>query len=304
MDLWQLTIFCKVIEQRSFSKAGKLIHLSQPTVSSHIKDLENHFGCRLIDRLAKEAIPTKEGELLYQYALRMIALKDETETALIRFKGQVKGSLIVGGSTIPGGYIIPRLLPEFLKAYPDVYPALKVEDTGRILNSILIGELEVGVVGARSSDRRLEQSVLIEDEMRLIVPAQHPWAAKVSVKIEALGRERFIIRESGSGTLRSIRERLAEKGQRLEDLKIVAELGSTEAVVQGVKSGVGLSIVSPIAVAEELRTGGLKALVIEDLELKRNFYLTRHRHRSLSPPAQAFVEFLNDRPLGGWDRPR
>jgi len=179
MDLWQLHIFCNVVEQKSFSKAGKIVHLSQPTVSSHIKDLENHFGCRLIDRLSKKAVPTKEGELLYQYALKLIALRNEAETALTRFKGRIKGTLVVGGSTIAGSYILPRVIGGFLRNYPDVFLSLKVRDTGEIIQDILAGKLELGVVGARASDKQLTQTILLKDEMRLIVPADHPWADKI-----------------------------------------------------------------------------------------------------------------------------
>lgn len=292
MDLWQLTIFCKIVEQRSFSKAGKLVHLSQPTVSSHIKDLESHFGCRLIDRLAKETVPTKEGELLYHYALRLIALRDEAEKALSRFKGAVEGHLAIGGSTIPGGHILPRVTAGFLEKYPHVYVALKVAGTGEIVSDILSGELEFGVVGARTADGKLEQQVLVEDEMRLIVPDDHRWRDKTGVTLDLLLQERLIVRESGSGTLKSIEVSLRKKGRRLKDFHVVAEFGSTEAVVQAVKRKIGLSIVSPIAVIEHLQSGTLKALRIDDLNLKRHFYLTRHKHRSLSPPGHAFVTHL------------
>jgi DNA-binding transcriptional LysR family regulator len=292
MDLWQLTIFSKIVEQRSFSKAGKLVHLSQPTVSSHIKDLEHHLGCRLIDRLSKEAVPTKEGELLYHYALRLIALRDEAEKALSQFKGAVEGNLAIGGSTIPGGHILPRIAAGFLLKYPHVYLSLKVADTGKIVTDMLSGELELGIVGARASDAKLEQKVLVDDEMRLIIPADHRWRGKNGVTFDMLLKERFIVREPGSGTLKSIEESLQKKGLRLKDIHIVAEFGSTEAVVQGVQSKIGLSIVSPIAIVEQLQAGSLKALRIEGLDLKRHFYLTRHKHRSLSPPAQAFVTYL------------
>ncbi len=294
MDLWQLNIFSKVVEQRSFSKAGEIVHLSQPTVSSHIKDLENHFGCRLIDRLVKEAVPTREGQLLYQYALRLISLRDEAETALNQFKGRVKGNLVVGGSTIPGGYILPGAIAGFLKRYPEVFLSLKVGDTGKITGDILSGELELGIVGARSADNKLIQEVLVEDEMQLIVPADHRWARKKSLTLEMLMQEQFIIRESGSGTLKSIQDNLTRSGHHIEDFNIVTELGSTEAVVQGVKNKIGLSIISPIAVSEELKAGILKAIPISGLDLKRHFYLTRHKHRSLSPTAQAFAQFLLD----------
>jgi len=294
MDLWQLTVFCKVVEQRSFSRAGRSIHLSQPTVSSHVKDLENHFGCRLIDRMGREALPTREGELLYQYALKLLSLRDEAEAAVSRFQDRVSGRLIIGGSTIPGGYLLPERISGFLERYPEVYPALKVADTGAILQDVRTGEVELGVVGAETSDARIVLEVLLEDEMKLIAPADHPWAGQRRVSLSQLGGERFIIREAGSGTWRSIQEALKKQGVRTETLRIVCELGSTEAVVQGVKKRMGLSIVSPIAVAEELQAGALKALRIEGLNLTRNFYLARHRHRSLSPQAQAFRRYLID----------
>ena len=292
MDLWQLHIFSKVVEQRSFSKAGEIVHLSQPTVSSHIKDLETHFGCRLIDRLVNEAVPTREGELLYQYALRLISLRDEAEAALNQFKGGVKGNLVIGGSTIPGGYILPGAIAGFLKQYPEVYLSLKVGDTGKITRNILSGKLEMGIVGARSTDNKLNQEVLVEDEMQLIVPTDHPWAGKKSVTLAMLMQEKFIIRESGSGTLKSIQDNLTRSGHRIEEFNIVTELGSTEAIIQGVKNKIGLSIISPIAVFEELKAGTLKAISINGLDLKRHFYLTHHRYRSLSPTAKAFAQFL------------
>ena len=292
MDLWQLNIFCKVVEQKSFSKAGKLVHLTQPTVSSHIKELEAHFGCRLIDRLAKEAVPTREGQLLYRHALKIIALRDEIETEINRFRDQVSGSLLVGGSTIPGGYILPRTIAGFLRRYPDVYPVMKVGDTVEIVDSIQAGELEIGVVGARLTNRPIHQQKVLEDELRLILPPQHPWQAKRSVTLDMVAGERFIVRESGSGTLTALIESLKSQDRQLEDLQIVAELGSTEAVVSGIKDGVGLSILSPIAVFEELKTGALKALPIEGINLKRSFYLTHHKYRSLSSPARAFSEYL------------
>lgn len=294
MDLWQLTVFCKVVEQRSFSRAGRIIHLSQPTVSSHIKDLESHFGCRLIDRMGREAVPTREGELLYHYALRLLSLRDEAETAVSRFQDRISGRLVVGGSTIPGGYLLPKAVAGFLARYPEVYPALKVADTGAILNDVQVGAVELAVVGAATADARIVQEVLVSDEMKLIVPGDHPWARRQRVRLSEIAAERFIIRESGSGTWRSIRESLKAQGVRIENLTIACELGSTEAVVQGVKNRIGLSIVSPIAVAEELQSGTLKALRIEGLVLTRHFYLAAHRHRSLSPPAQAFRRYLTE----------
>jgi DNA-binding transcriptional LysR family regulator len=294
MDLWQLNIFCKVVELKSFSLAGKTVHLSQPTVSSHIKDLEDHFGCRLIDRLAKEAVPTKAGEILYRYATRLLSLKDEAETALAEFHGKIKGRLIVGGSTIPGVYILPKIIGAFIQRYPGVTVSLVNGDTEEINNHILEGYLELGVVGAVAGDKRILQEKLLQDELRLVVPSGHKWENRKTISPEMLFKEPFISREVGSGTLISIQESLNKIGYNLSDLNIVSEMGSTEAVIQGIKSKVGLSILSPIAITEELRTGMLKALAVDGLKLKRNFFLSFHKHRSRSPLGRVFIQFLKD----------
>ena len=295
MDLWQLNIFCKVIELKSFSKAGKAIRLSQPTISSHIKDLEDHFDCRLIDRLSKEAVPTKAGELLYDYAKRMLALRDETETALAEYNGKIRGRLVIGGSTIPGTYLMPQLVADFKKKYPDVIVSLVIGDTDHIIESILNGNLELGIVGAKAETKKITQKKLIEDEMRLIVPVGHRWAGEKRVSLKRLVSEPFILRERGSGTLKSLDQSLSGCGPSIEDLNVVAELGSTQAICQGIKTGAGVSVISTLAAAEDLQMGKLNALEVDGLDLKRNFYLTRHRYRSPSPLSEAFVQFLKEK---------
>lgn len=293
MDLWQLHIFCKVVDLKSFSRAGRAVHLSQPTVSSHIKDLEAHFDCRLIDRLAKEAVPTKAGHLLYRYAKRMIALREETESAMAEFKGQVKGSLNLGGSTIPGAFVLPAIIGAFTARFPEVSISLSIADTQQIIDSILSGDLELGVVGAVSNNPGILQTHLVEDEMCLAIPAGHPWSGKKRVTPHQLFSEPFIIREHGSGTLKSIQASFSEAGLNINDLKVVARIGSTEAIRQAIKNRMGVSILSAIAVSEDVAAGRLKTLTIEGLNLKRAFYLTHHRHRSLSPLCQSFIEFIN-----------
>ena len=292
MDLWQLKIFCKVIELKSFSRAGNAVHLSQPTISSHIKDLEDHFDCRLLDRLSKEAVPTKAGELLYGYAKRMLALRDETETALAEFKGKIRGRLVMGGSTIPGTYLMPQLIGDFKKKYPEVIVSLKIGDTDNIIEGIINGNLELGIVGAKAETKKIVQKKLIEDEMRLIVPANHRWAGEKRVSLKRLIIEPFIVRERGSGTLKSLSQSLDDQGYSIEDLKVIAELGSTQAICQGIKTGAGVSILSTLAVAQDLEAGKLDALEVDGLYLKRNFYLTCHKYRSPSPLNKVFVQFL------------
>ena len=295
MDLWQLHIFCKVVELKSFSRAGKDVHLSQPTVSSHIRILEEHFGCRLVDRLSKEVVPTRAGKLLYRYARKLVALRDETESALAEFQGRIRGRLVIGGSTIPGAYVLPQIIGGFSRVHSGVSVTMIIGDTEKIIADTVSGELELSVVGAQTGDRNILQEKLIEDDMCLIVPRGHPWAKRRKVSLKMLGSEPFVAREPGSGTLKSIRQSLERAGFDSGRLKVVAEMGSTQAVVQSVKSGLGISILSTIAVAESISAGSLKALRVDGLNLQRAFYLTRHKYRSLSPLSRAFIDFLKSR---------
>jgi DNA-binding transcriptional LysR family regulator len=293
MDLWQLHIFCKVVDYKSFSKAGRAIHLSQPTISSHVQALEDHFGCRLIDRMARQAVPTAAGKTLYRYARRLDALREETEAAIAALQGEVRGRLHVGASTIPGNYLLPELIGGFTREHPGVNVALEIADSAKIMARVLGGDLEMGVVGAASRDRNAIQEPLMVDRLQLILPADHRWAGQKGATLAQLTEVPFIIREQGSGTLAALQTALQQAGMALRQLNIVAEMGTTTAVIQSIKSGVGVSILSPVAVREDLARGRLKALPVVDLVLERNLYLIRHRQRSLSTVAGAFAEFLH-----------
>jgi DNA-binding transcriptional LysR family regulator len=170
--------------------------------------------------------------------------------------------------------------------------SLIIADTAGVVAGILEGALEFGVVGAESRDRNILQEKLTDDQMRLIVPAGHPWAAKKKIPLAALLAEPFIARERGSGTLKSIQDSLARIGRSAGELTVVAEMGSTEAIRQAIKNHVGVSILSSLAVAEEIRSGTLRALTVEGLDLTRSFFLVHHRQRSLSPLGLAFIELL------------
>jgi DNA-binding transcriptional LysR family regulator len=294
MDLWQLKVFCNVVDSQSFSKAGQRIHLSQPTVSSHIRDLEDYFGCRLIDRLARAAVPTKAGELLYEYARRLLTLRDETETAIAEFQGKIKGCLHIGGSTIPGGYILPAIIGDFKKKYPDVSLVLRIGDTSQIIQEIITGNIEIGIVGAKSTDPNIIQQRLFEDELFVTVPTSHRWAKRQQIEPEKLTREPFIVREAGSGTRKSIQISLAKIDKSLNDFNIVAEMGSNQAMINGVKHDLGVSILSGIAVAAEVAQQRIQVLTIKGLRLKRSFYMTMRHKRTLSPQAAVFIEFLKN----------
>lgn len=292
MDLWQLKIFTSVVTHKSFSRAGEDVHLSQPTVSSHIKELEEHFGCKLIDRMGREALPTRAGEILLSYARRLLDLRDEAESAISDFTGKIRGRLIIGGSTIPAGYIIPRLIAPFKAHYPDVSLSLVTGDTAEVAGLISRGEADVGIVGAVVKHALLHQEKLIQDEMKLIVPSTHAWAARKTIGCGMLFQEPFLAREAGSGTWKSIAGSMTKAGYDPGNLNILAVMGNTASVIQGIRSLAGVSILSTMAVAEDISQGRLAALSVKELDLQRCFHLITNKKRTLSPIATVFVGFL------------
>lgn len=295
-----MEIFSKVVELRSFSRAAAATYLTQPTVSEHIKALEESLGLKLLDRLGREVVPTRAGELLYGYARRILELQAEAWQALSQFAGCLKGRLILGGSTIPGQYLLPALVGRFKEGHPDVSVTLKIGDTREVVEGVLEGRLELGVVGARIEKGPLEYQPLARDKLALVVPAGHRWAQKGSVFLSELKEEPFVLRESGSGTRQTLEENLRAAGEEIGSLRVVAEMGSTEAIIQSIRAGLGVSVLSRLAVEERLDFGTLAIVAVEGLQLSREFFIVTHRARTLSPICQAFFSFLlaETTPLG------
>jgi DNA-binding transcriptional LysR family regulator len=292
MDLKRLEIFAKIVDLKSFSKAAEAVYLTQPTVSGHIQSLEEEVGQKLLDRLGREVVPTKAGKLLYEYAKRMISLRDEARQALDQLTGRMKGEIVVGGSTIPGEYLLPGIIGRFRGKYPEVTVTLKIGDTAEILNKVIEGECEVGVVGSRIDDNRLEYKEFVKDELVLIASSGHKLPKEGCVTAKELASIPFVMRERGSGSRMTIEKRLSEMGVDPSGINVVAEMGSTEAVKQAVKAGLGVSIISSMAVREELRCKTLMVIPFKGKRFLRSFYIVSHRGRSISPVSLAFLEFL------------
>ncbi|WP_456434503.1 selenium metabolism-associated LysR family transcriptional regulator [Thermosulfuriphilus sp.] len=291
LDLRQLQVFAKVYEKKSFSRAAEEVFLTQPTVSGHIKALEEFLGVRLFDRLGREVLPTKAGEILYPFAKRVLSLVSEAEREIRLFLGVDKGRLEIGGSTIPGQYILPGLVGAFKKSYPGLELKLLIGDTRSVAEAVAGGAIELGIVGAKlSALEELSFEPCCEDE--LVLAASSSFKLNEPLETEDLPQLPLIIREAGSGTRLTAEEALKEKGLSLAQFKIVAEMGSTEAVKQALKAGLGVSFISRRAIEEDLHSGRLKIVSVNGLYVRRKFYLIRHRARSLSPAAEAFIEFL------------
>jgi len=292
MDARQLEIFVKVAELGSFSKAAEALFLTQPTVSEHIRGLEEELGVRLLDRLGRGAAPTKAGQLLLGYGRRILELHREARQALDQFQGRMSGELVIAASTIPGEYVLPALIGRFKEKYPDIAISLLIGDTQRVVEWVLEGRAELAVAGAQIDHRALEYRELMPDELVLVVSAAHPWHGKKTATLEEVRAEPLIVRERGSGSRHALEKALAEVGLDLSDFRVVGEMGSTQAIKQGVKAGVGISLISKRAVAEECQHGTLHCVKVKDLRFRRAFYLVTSTTRSRSPLAEAFRAFL------------
>jgi DNA-binding transcriptional LysR family regulator len=291
-DLRQLEIFRKVVELRSFSKAADAVFLAQASVSERIATLEGMVGTRLLDRLGRKIVPTRAGELLYKHAVLLLEMKRTATLEMQDFLGLKQGEIRMGGSTIPGEYILPEVIGRFRKKHPLVSVTLVISDSAEIEGRVQEGELELGVVGSKSADPTLISYDLWRDELALVVPASHRWAALEEVAIEDLFGEPFILRESGSGTLEILEDYFRSSGRELGSLETAARFGSSTAVKEGIKAGVGVSILSIRALHPEREAGLLKAVKLRGVDMTRTFYLLRDKRRIASPPAQAMLEFL------------
>ena len=292
MDLRQLEIFVKVAELKSFSKAAQALRLTQPTVSEHIRTLEQELGVRLLDRLGRGAEATRAGQLLLSHATRMLQLQRETLQAMDSFQGRLAGDLHVAASTIPGEYVLPSLIGRFKEKFPDIVISLLIGDSRAVVDWVIDGRAEVAVVGAKLPHRGIEYRELMPDELVVVVPVAHPWHGKKEIGLADLRAEAMLLREQGSGTRAAFESALAQAGQDLSAFRIVGEMGSTQAIKQAVKAGVGVSVISRRAVDEECRSGLVWCLKIRDLKITRAFHVATHRDRSRSPLAEAFRSFL------------
>ena len=294
LDIHQLEIFTKVAELKSFSKAARKMYLTQPTVSQHMSSLESYIGTKLFDRLGKEVALTKAGEILYRYAKQITALRGEAQQALDHFLGKKTGHLVLGASTIPGEYILPPLLGQFKIVYPEIKITLRIGDTEEIVNELLNGTIELGIIGAKITHTRLKYSPFVEDELIVVVPKGHRWWLKKSIDVQELINLPFIMRETGSGTRISMEKRLHKLGISSDSLKIIAEVGSTTAVKQAIKANLGISLISERAVEEEIRLKLFKKIPLKKVNFKRTFFIIQDKKRTASPLCKALIQFLSE----------
>jgi len=288
ITLQQMEALARLVEERSFSQAARKMCLTQPSLTKHIKNLEDVIGAAVVIRKNTGISLTPEGKILYDYARRVFKLIGEAREKIVRAQEDQSGSIFISASTIPATYILPYVLNTFHKQYRDIRCYVQTNDSDATVDMILDNQAEIGFIGKPVSNRKLHAEAVWKDRLILIVPEGHRWRKKSSVTIDELSREPFIVRERGSATRSIFEEQLQRNmGRGLSRFNVICELGSSEAVKEAVIAGLGVSVLSSRAVGREMAEGLLFERPVQNCTIERNFYLiyktqlTLMRHHTL-----------------------
>ncbi len=289
MQFKQLEAFAKVTELRSFSRAAEELYLTQPTVSAHVKALEEEIGCQLVSRSTRSLSLTEEGNTFYPYVRRILDLKN---TALQKLRQEQRQILRIGASTIPSGYILPRLLKEYRKLHPDIYFNVVQGNSGTIEEMIGDNTLDIGFVGMDSTEKNILSYPFCEDSLLYVAPATEYYRRLFdrSPSLQELLQEPLILREANSGTLHALDSYLLEQHVDMSKLNIIGNVNDLEAIKQMILNQTGVSILSGFSVSDLLARGQLLAYPLHTPHPRR-FYIIQKKDKSLSPTEESFLGF-------------
>lgn len=289
MTIRQLEVFLAIAHAQSFSRAAERIQLSQPTLSEHMKELEEELGVPLFVRHSRSVSLTESGRVFEDYATRVVATLAAGRQAIAELGGLKRGSLVVGASTTPGTYVLPARIAKFRDEYPGITVALRIANSRAVEERVRDGEVDLAVIGGHvlgPSERCVAAGIL--DELQLIVPPNHP-VKDASLSPARLARERLLIREEGSATRQATERALREAGVTFRP---AMELDHTETIKRAVMAGLGVAFVSRYAVEDEVRSGRLRALPVQRMKIRRHFHVIHDERRPPSASARAFISFL------------
>ena len=293
MDTRQLAAFVTVVEKKSFSQAAERLGITQPAVSLQIRALEKRLGAQLLDRSGRRVEPTEAGRRLYRNAQRVLAAEEQLLDDLTEGE-RIAGRFELGASTGPGGSVVPILLSELARTYPEVTVALTVADTHRIVELVADRGLELGVVGFARRHRSVVFEPLFRDQVVLACPPGHRFAGK-TVSLDDLHEETLILMQEGAGVREAIEDALRAAGVRLKDFNVRLELGLQESVRTAVEAGFGITFISRSAIEAALAAGTLTEARVKGLDPSREIFLAQASGRSRTRVAQAFLELARER---------
>lgn len=292
VEVRELRVFVAAAEEENFSAAARKLHLSQPAVSFQIQNLEQRLNVQLFQRNGRRIVLTEAGRELLPLAREMVNLATRIEETMCAEQGIVKGNVIIGCSTSPGKYVLPHLIGAFRQKYPEAYLSVQVMTRQEVEDQLLAKQVHIGVLGLPARSKDLECFPFFVDELVLIVPTDHPWAARGTIAPKELYQADWIMRESVAATRQSVDTILNEHGVRVSDLRVTMELGSVEAIEAAVEAGYGVSFVSRVAVRRGLELGKIKVVRVKGLHLQRQIYLARNKLRTCTCAQLKFREFI------------
>jgi len=286
----RLQVFHTVARLLSFTKAAESLHMTQPAVTFQVRQLEEYFNTRLFDRAHNRISLTEAGKRVYEYAEDIFDLYAKMENAVRDITGDISGVLIIGASTTIAEYMLPSLLGDFKKKYPDIIVQLRVANSEGIVSMVENNDIDLGVVESPVLNKNLVVEECRKDRLVAIVPPQHVLAENGKVSIQELLEHEYIAREEGSGTREVIHEHLSDAGYKHADLHVAMELGSPEAIKGAVEAGMGVSIVSEVSIHKELQLGTLVALELSPL-LERPFSFVHQKQKFRQRAMDELLEF-------------
>ncbi|WP_439627686.1 selenium metabolism-associated LysR family transcriptional regulator [Gemmata sp.] len=295
-QLPHLGTFSKAAELSGFTAAAKALGLTQAAVSQRIQTLEKSLDTSLFDRRGGRVLLTDAGRTLYAYAQRIADLHHEARREVTGRDAPVAGELVIAASSVPGEHLLPALLAAFGHQHPHVRVRAGVGDSVAVMAQVERGEVGVGLVGRKSNDPNLVFRFLAADHMVLVTPPGHALGRKKKVTVDQLAAHPLIVREAGSGSRHCFEKSLERAGRSMTELRVALELGSNEAIKGAVLRGVGVAVLSNLALQKEIKAGTLHVLEVEDIRCDREMFVVRDRRRVPSLPTRLFLNFLEANP--------
>ena len=293
MDLKQLQSFVAVVQYRSFSKAAEKLFISQPTISTHIRMLEEELNYRLIVRTTKSIEVTPHGMELYTCACQMFALRDGL---LERWSCENKNQIRLGASTIPTEYLLPEILPEYRKLHPEIQFTIHQNSSSQILLGLLNDDFSLGMVSTREHEHALDFLPIYEDTMVLITPYDNKYRTLLTNPEQipdTLKNAPIILREQQPGAKKSMEAYLETLGIMENELHVTARLNDQESIIKLVASGLGISLISRKASEQAVKRKDILAIPLSENQRKRTIYLACRKEYIHNKNVTDFLQFAS-----------
>ena len=289
LNLHQLATFQVVAKHCSYVRAAEELHFSQPAVSAQIRQLEETLGVKLFEQIGRRTHLTQAGDELYHYSQKIFAVIDEALETMEELRGPDHGRLRVGADTTVGTYVIPGLLGKFHQGYPQVEISLDVVNRAALVERIMSNEIDIAIVGRVPDDIPVVIEPFAPNELVLVASPYHRLAGRANVPLSELAKEHFLMREVGSGT-RAALELILQEAE--VPLHVSMHMGNNSAIKQGVAAGLGIALISRVALDMELETNRLVILDVEGFPIMRQWRIVHLKDKHLSATALAFKSFL------------